>query len=71
MKQTAVEWYEKEINSLLAKYEDKEISYIEFIIKKKSLTTPAKKIENQQKMKTYLTGLAISLIMYLVTLFLI
>lgn len=49
MKQTAVEWYEIEINSLIEKYEAKEISEIEFITMKHNLFYKAKEMEEQQQ----------------------
>ncbi len=49
MKKTAVEWYEKEINSLLEKYESKEISTLDFIIIKHNLFDRAKEMEKQQQ----------------------
>jgi len=49
MKQTAVEWYEKEINYLLEKYETKEISKRDFITMKHNLFYPAKEMEKQQQ----------------------
>ena len=49
MKQTAVEWYEKEINSLLEKYESKEISTLDFIIIKHNLFDTAKEMEIEQQ----------------------
>jgi hypothetical protein len=49
MKQTAVEWYEKEINSLLEKYESKEISTLDFIIIKHNLFDRAKEMEKEQQ----------------------
>jgi hypothetical protein len=48
MKPTAVEWYEKEINFLLEKYEAKEISKRDFITMKHNLFYPAKEMEKQQ-----------------------
>lgn len=48
MKQTAVEWYEIEIDSLFKKYEEKEISYREFITRKHNLFYQAKVLEKQQ-----------------------
>jgi DNA-directed RNA polymerase delta subunit len=48
MKQTAVEWYEKEINSLFEKYEAKEISKRDFITMKHNLFYQAKEMEKQQ-----------------------
>lgn len=53
MKQTAVEWYEIEINSLIEKYEAKEISEREFIVMKHNLFYPAKKKEKQQIIDAY------------------
>ena len=47
-KQTAVEWYEIEINSLIEKYESKEISKREFITMKHNLFYQAKEMEKQQ-----------------------
>ena len=49
MKQTAVEWYEKEVNSLIEKYEAKEISKRDFITMKHNLFYPAKEMEKQQQ----------------------
>lgn len=46
-KQTAVEWYEIEIDSLFKKYEEKEISYREFITRKHNLFYQAKVLEKQ------------------------
>jgi len=48
MKQTAVEWYENEINALFDKYENKEISESEFLIMKHNLFYPAKEMEKKQ-----------------------
>jgi hypothetical protein len=48
MKKTAVEWYEIEINSLIEKYEAKEISERDFITMKHNLFYPAKQMEKQQ-----------------------
>ena len=48
-KQTAVEWYEKEINSLIERYEKKEISKIEFITMKHNLFYNAKEMEEEQQ----------------------
>lgn len=56
MKQTAVEWYEKEINFLFKKYEAKEISQREFITMKHNLFYPAKKIEKEQLEKAFKKG---------------
>jgi hypothetical protein len=54
MKQTAVEWYENEINALFDKYENKEISKIEFLIMKHNLFYPAKEMEMHQILNTYI-----------------
>ena len=51
MKQTAVEWYEKEINSLFEKYQAKEISERDFITMKHNLFYPAKEMEKEQKQR--------------------
>jgi hypothetical protein len=48
MKQTAVEWYENEIDALFEKYDDKEISKSEFMIMKHNLFYPAKEMEKEQ-----------------------
>jgi hypothetical protein len=56
MKQTAVEWYEKEINSLIEKYEEKEISQREFITMKHNLFYKAKEMEKQQIFDVYYEG---------------
>jgi hypothetical protein len=53
MKETAVEWYEIEINSLIEKYEAKEISKREFITMKHNLFYEAKEIEKQQIIDAY------------------
>ena len=53
MKQTAVEWYEKEINSLFEKYQAKEISERDFITMKHNLFYPAKEMEKEQKNQMY------------------
>jgi hypothetical protein len=45
---TAVEWYEKEINFLIEKYEAKEISKREFITMKHNLFYNAKEMENNR-----------------------
>jgi CHASE3 domain sensor protein len=49
MKQSAVEWYEIEINSLIEKYEAKEISKRDFITMKHNLFYDAKEMEKQQQ----------------------
>jgi hypothetical protein len=56
MKQTAVEWYENEINALFDKYENKEISESEFLIMKHNLFYPAKEMEMKQIMDAYDEG---------------
>ena len=48
MKETAVEWYEKEINSLFQKYAAKQISLADFLIMKHNLFYPAKEMEKEQ-----------------------
>jgi hypothetical protein len=48
MKQTAVDWYEKEVNSLFEKYEAKQISPTDFLIMKHNLFYPAKEMEKEQ-----------------------
>lgn len=45
---TAVEWYEKEVNALIDKYEAKEISKRDFIIMKHNLFYHAKAMEKEQ-----------------------
>lgn len=45
--QSVVEWYEKEVNALIDKYEAKEISKSEFIVMKHNLFYPAKRMEKQ------------------------
>jgi hypothetical protein len=52
-KQTAVEWYEKEVNSLFEKYEAKEISYRDFLVMKHNLFYQAKEMEKQQIIDPY------------------
>ena len=47
-KQTAVEWYEQEINLLIEKYQSNEISQREFITMKHNLFYQAKEMEKQQ-----------------------
>jgi hypothetical protein len=56
MKQTAVEWYEKEINSLFEKYEAKQISRADFLIMKHNIFYPAKEMEEGQIALSYSTG---------------
>jgi hypothetical protein len=55
-KQTAVEWYENEINTLFKKYESKEISKIDFIIIKHNLFYSAIAIERDQIIEAYENG---------------
>ena len=55
-KQTAVEWYEKEINSLIEKYEAKEILKREFIYMKHNLFYNAKEMEKEMTIDAYLAG---------------
>jgi hypothetical protein len=56
MKQTAVEWYEKEINSLFEKYEAKQISQVDFLIMKHNIFYPAKEMEKEQIKESYKFG---------------
>lgn len=56
MKQTAVEWYEKEINSLIEEYESGKISKRDFITMKHNLFYPAKEMEKQQIIDAYDDG---------------
>ena len=56
-KQTAVEWYEKEINYLFEKYEAKEISCADFIIMKHNIFYPAKEMEKQQMLEVSKEGI--------------
>jgi hypothetical protein len=56
MEQTAVEWYEKEINSLIEKYESEEISYVDFITMKHNAFYPASEIFEQQIKDAYQTS---------------
>jgi hypothetical protein len=60
-KQTAVEWYEKEINSLIERYEEKEISKREFITIKHNLFYDAKEMEKKQKMDAFNKGLSFAI----------
>ena len=53
MEQTAVEWYEIEINSLIEKYEAKEISEREFITMKHNLFYKAKELEKEHIIYAY------------------
>jgi hypothetical protein len=57
MRQTAVEWYEKEINSLFEKYEAKEISKRDFITMKHNLFYQSKEMEKQQISNAYQIGI--------------
>jgi len=56
-RQTAVEWYEKEINFLIEKYEAKEISKREFITMKHNLFYNAKEMEKEQIIEAHLHGM--------------
>ena len=56
MKKSAVEWYEIEIDSLFKKYEEKEISYREFIIMKHNLFYQAKEMEKQYIVSAFEIG---------------
>ena len=49
--QSVVEWYEKEVNALIDKYEAKEISKSDFIVMKHNLFYPAKRMETEQKIE--------------------
>ena len=53
---TAVEWYEKEVNALIDKYEAKEISKSEFIVMKHNLFYPAKRMEKEQIVTAHYQG---------------
>jgi hypothetical protein len=55
-KQTAVEWYEQEINLLIKKYQLNEISQREFITMKHNLFYQAKEMEKQQIIDAYEQG---------------
>ena len=57
MENSAVEWYEIEIDSLFKKYEEKEISYREFIIMKHNLFYQAKEMEKEIIRTAYLDGM--------------
>jgi hypothetical protein len=57
MEQTAVEWYEKEINSLFEKYEAKQISQVDFLIMKHNIFYPAKEMEKEQIINAYADGI--------------
>ena len=50
-KQTAVEWYEQEINLLIEKYQSNEISERELITMKHNLFYQAQQIEKEQMCK--------------------
>ena len=56
-KQTAVEWYEKEINSLIERYEAKEISKREFITMKHNLFYNAKEMEKEKIIEAHINGM--------------
>jgi hypothetical protein len=56
MKQTAVEWYEKEINSLFEKYEAKQISQVVFLIMKHNIFYQAKEMEREQIINSWWDG---------------
>jgi hypothetical protein len=55
-KQTAIEWYENEINALIRKYENQEISKSDFIVMRHNLFYPAKAMEKEQIEKSYTSG---------------
>ena len=57
MKQTAVEWYGIEINSLIEKYEAKEISKRDFITMKHNLSYDAIEMEKKQISNAYQIGI--------------
>jgi hypothetical protein len=52
-KQTAVEWYENEINALIRKYENQEISKRDYSIMRHNLFYPAKAMERNQIIDAY------------------
>jgi hypothetical protein len=52
-KQTAVEWYEKEIDSLFEKYVNEEISIRDFFTMKRNLFYKAKEMEKKQHKLTF------------------
>jgi hypothetical protein len=64
MKQTAVEWYEKEINSLFEWYEAKQISRADFLITKHNIFYQAKEMEKEQIKDAYNHGQQIPLCEY-------
>lgn len=64
MKQTAVEWYEKEINSLFEKYEAKQISPTDFLIMKHNIFYPAKQMEKDQIERAYHQGIVNEISIY-------
>ena len=53
---TAVEWYEKEVNALIDKYEAKEISKSDFIVMKHNLFYPAKAMEKEHIVEAFFQG---------------
>lgn len=57
MKQTAVDWYEKEINSLFEKYESNQISRSDFLIMKHNIFYSAKQMEKEQIQHAFRTGI--------------
>jgi hypothetical protein len=54
MKQTAVDWYEKEINSLFEKYDAKQISRADFLIMKHNIFYSAKEMEKDQIIEAWM-----------------
>ena len=56
MKNSAIRWYEKEINSLFEKYEKKEISKREFITMKHNIFYKAEKMEESQIILAWMDG---------------
>jgi hypothetical protein len=57
-KQTSVEWYEIEINSLIKNYESQEISKREFITVKHNIFYQAKEMEKQQIIDAFDKGIS-------------
>lgn len=56
MKNSAIKWYEKEINSLFEKYEEKEISKREFITMKHNIFYKAEQMEKFQITLAWMDG---------------
>jgi hypothetical protein len=55
-KQTAVEWYENEMDTLIEKYESKEISKSDFIVMRHNLFYSAKEIEKERSLDAFFAG---------------